>query len=295
MSEYAGGTWAPVGLYAGTLGRVARRLARHDPILMIAALVLVLVVLGVVLAPLLAPYHPNQIDLTATYQGPSTMHLFGTDALGRDIFSRVLYGGRAPLLGSALIVLIATGSGVVLATTAVWLGGGIDSFLSRAFDIGFAFPGLLLAILAVGVFGTGLVAPVCALAVAYTPYIARTTRSVALRERTKPYVEACSVQGLSGLAICLRHILPNVFPFVMVQATVSFGYAMIDLASLSFLGLGVQPPGSDWGLMVSEGQPAILAHHPEESLFAGLAIVLTVIAVVMVGERRGALLASEAR
>jgi peptide/nickel transport system permease protein len=250
---------------------------------------LVLVVLGAVLAPLLAPYGPNQINLAAAYQGLSSQHLLGTDDLGRDIFSRLLYGARLPLLGAGLIDGIATALGLAVATTAAWVGGWLDAVVSRTLDVLFAFPGLLLAILAVALFGPGFVAPVIALAIAYTPYMARLIRSVAIRERSKPYIDACSVQGWSGAWICVRHLLPNLLPFVVVQATVSFGYALIDLASLSFLGLGVQPPAADWGLMISEGEPGILAHHPAEALFPGLMIILTVTALVTFGERRGAL------
>lgn len=270
-------------------GRIWRSLARGDWVFRVCIGFLALVVIGAIFAPLLAPYSPTQINLSAVYQGPSAQHLFGTDDLGRDIFSRVLYGARLPLLGAALIDGIATVLGLAIATTAAWVGGWLDGAVSRTLDVLFAFPGLLLAILAVALFGPGFVAPVLALALAYTPYMARLIRSVAIRERSKPYIDACTVQGFSGTWICVRHLLPNLLPFVVVQATVSFGYAMIDLAALSFLGLGVQPPAADWGLMISQGEPGILAHHPEQSLFPGLLIVLTVIALVTVGERRGAI------
>ena len=269
--------------------RARRAVAATDWLSRICIVFLVLVVLGAILAPLIAPYSPDQINLFATYQGPSAQHLMGTDDLGRDIFSRVLYGARLPLLGAGLIDLISTVLGLVIATIAAWVGGWLDGIVSRTLDVLFAFPGLLLAILAVALFGPGFVAPVIALAIAYTPYMARLIRSVAIRERSKPYIEACIVQGWSGGWICIRHLLPNLLPFVVVQATVSFGYALIDLAALSFLGLGIQPPASDWGLMISQGESALLAHHPEETLFPALMIILTVVSLVTVGERRGAI------
>jgi peptide/nickel transport system permease protein len=248
---------------------------------------LVIVVVMAIAAPLLAPYSPTGINLLQLSQGPSAQHLLGTDELGRDLLSRIIYGARDPLLGASLVVLIATTLGTGLAIASAWRGGVLDSIVSRTFDIGFAFPGLLLAIIAVAVFGPGFIAPVLALALAYTPYIGRLVRGAAIRERSLPYIEACSVQGFSAWTICRRHILRNLLPFVNVQATVSFAYALIDLASLSFLGLGVQPPTADWGLMVAEGQPAILAHHPQQSIFTGVLIVLTVLSVIVVGERIG--------
>jgi peptide/nickel transport system permease protein len=259
-----------------------------DRVYILCLVVLAIVIACTILAPLIAPYNPNQIFAGPIYQGPSVQHLFGTDGLGRDIFSRVLYGGRFTLLGATLIVGISSTAGLAVATASAWLGGRLDAAVSRALDVLFAFPGLLLAILTVSVFGPGFIAPVLALAVAYMPYMARLTRSVAIRERTKPYIDTCIVQGFSGMWICVRHLVPNLMPFVIVQATVSFGYAIIDLASLSFIGLGIQPPTADWGLMVSDGETGILAHHPEESLFSGLMIVVTVVAFVIAGERRGA-------
>ena len=167
---------------------------------------------------------------------------------------------------------------------AAWRGGWVDSIASRCVDFLFSFPGLLLAILAVALFGSGLVSPVLALAVAYTPYIARFARSAALVERERPYIAACTVQGFGALTICLRHLIPNIAPLVLAQATVNFGYALVDLAALSYLGLGVQPPTADWGVMVSEGQAAVLSGAPQQSLWAGGAIVLAVVTFNVVGE-----------
>jgi peptide/nickel transport system permease protein len=142
-----------------------------------------------------------------------------------------------------------------------------------------------LAILAVAVFGVGLGAPIVAIAIAYVPYIARLVRGAGLRERRLPYVEAATVQGLGGWYICRRHLLPNLMPLVIAQATISFGYAMVDLAAISFLGLGVQPPTADWGAMVAEGQASILRGYPQEALFSGTLIVLAVMAFLILGER----------
>ncbi len=161
----------------------------------------------------------------------------------------------------------------------------MDSGISIVMDILFAFPGILLAVLAAAVFGPGLTAAALALAVAYTPYIARVLRSAAVRERAREYIAAGEVQGLSAWAICTRHLVPNVAPLIVSQGTLLFGYAMVDLAAISFIGLGVQPPQADWGVMVATGQPGVLQGYPAESLSAGLCIVAVVVAVNLLGER----------
>lgn len=246
----------------------------------IAALVLL-----ALFAPLLAPDDPNYANILAVNQGPSASHLLGTDSFGRDLLSRLIYGARLSLLGPALIITIATSVGSVLAISAAWFGGFFDLVVSRVADILFAFPGLIFAMLAVAMFGPGLVAPVIALSIAYTPYLMRVIRAEAIRQRNLPFVAACYVEGLPARIIMWRHLLPNVLPLLVVQATLSFGYALVDMAAISYLGLGVQPPTAEWGLMVSTGQSAILAGHPQESLFAGAMIILTVVAFNLLGDR----------
>lgn len=250
----------------------------------IAVVVLALLVLFAILAPLLAPDDPLSIDLSNVLQGSTSEHLLGTDQAGRDILSRLMYGARSSLLGALWVVVVSTVLGVAAGVTAAWHGRWIDGILSRSSDLLFSFPGLLLAILAVTLFGTGLAAPVIALAIAYTPYVARLSRSAALVERDRPYIAALRVQGFGGFAICMKHLIPNIAPVVFAQATIDFGYALIDLAALSYLGLGVQPPAADWGVMVSEGQSSVLRGAPQQSLFAGVAIVITVVAFNVVGE-----------
>jgi peptide/nickel transport system permease protein len=235
-------------------------------------------------APLLAPYDPLQIDLSNVTQGSTAVHPLGTDQAGRDILSRLMYGTRSSLLGPLGVVVVSTVLGVLAGVTAAWRGGFVDTAISRTSDLLFAFPGLLLAILAVSLFGAGLVAPVIALAIAYTPYVARLARSAAIVERDRPYIAACRVQGFGGLAICIRHLVPNIAPVILAQATIDFGYALIDLAALSYLGLGMQPPEPDWGVMVSEGQASILRGAPQQALWAGAAIVVAVVAFNLIGE-----------
>jgi peptide/nickel transport system permease protein len=161
----------------------------------------------------------------------------------------------------------------------------VDAFIGSGLDILFAFPGILLAVLAAAVFGAGLWAAAISLAIAYMPYVARVLRGAALKERSQPYVAALEVQGASAAAICLRHIVPNVMPLIVAQATILFGYAMVDLAAISFLGLGVQPPAANWGVMISENQVGIPQGYPLPALSAGACIVAVVIAFNVLGER----------
>lgn len=273
-------------------GRATRlNLARYlprDKLLIATGAVCVALVLAAVLAPVLAPYDPTQTDILNQNLGPSSAHLLGTDALGRDIFSRLLYGARLSLLGPALVTVIAATAGTTLAIASVWVGGTFDRAVSRVLDVLFAFPALIVAVLAVAIFGQGLLAPVLALSIAYLPYVARVVRSVALRERHMAYIDACRSLGYSGWRICGRHIFPNVRLLVAAQATISFAGALMDLAAISFLGLGVQPPASDWGLMVNDGSSALLNNHPMQTLAAGGAIVLTVVAFNVLGDRLSA-------
>lgn len=270
------------------IARSARRLRRSGSLGAsgrIAAGVLVAIVLLAVLGPLLAPVDPNAVSLSEAYQDPSAGHLLGTDGNGRDLLARLLIGAQTAMLGPFLVVLVSTVLGTALALAAVWFGGWFDQVSVRVMDAVFAFPGLLLAILATALFGAGLTAAIAALAIAYIPYIGRIVRSAALRERNLPYVAALRVQGVRGLLISLRHILPNIAGLIVANATLAFGFALMDLAGLSFIGLGVQPPTADWGATVGTGMWGILQGHPDEALFASALIVITVAAVNVLGDR----------
>jgi len=261
--------------------------ARMGPIGIVAVVIVAIVVFGAVLAPLIAPYDPTIGSVTQRYLGPSLEHLLGTDQAGRDIFSRLLWGARSSLVGPLIVVSITAVVGTALALTSVWWGGFVDSAISRVLDLLFAFPNLLLAVLAISVFGASLTTAAIALSIAYIPYTARVIRSTALRERNLPYIRSPQLQGISGLVITARHLLPNVAPLIVTGATINFGFAMIELAALSFLGLGVQPPDADWGLMVSSGQQSLISGYPAESILAGLCIVITVASLGYIGERLG--------
>ncbi|KAA9106029.1 ABC transporter permease [Microbacterium rhizomatis] len=266
------------------------KLASFGVINTIAAAICVVLVVCTVMAPILAPYDPAAVDVLRPLSPPSTDHLLGSDETGRDILSRLLYGGRTTLGGAAIIVAITALIGTTVAIVAAWVGGSFDALVMRATDVVFAFPGLLVAILLVSIIGPGLVGPIVALTFAYTPTVIRVVRSVALREVSMPYIEALRIQGMTGWAVCLRHVLPHVMPVVFVQIAVGFAYAMVDLSAISFLGLGLQPPASDWGLMIAQGKAAMLNGHPEQAIAASLTMLLAVVAFTLVGERIAQLL-----
>ncbi|HEY1914071.1 MAG TPA: ABC transporter permease [Streptosporangiaceae bacterium] len=266
------------------LRSVRRTRSGSGPLYLACVAFVVLIVAVAVFAPWLAPHNPNAVNLGDTLAGPSAAHPFGLDADGRDTLSRVIIGARTSLLGPLGVVVFSTAAGVVVGVASAWYGGWLDTVLSRGSELLFAFPGLLLAILIVSVYGEGLLAPVVALGVAYLPYVSRLTRSLVLSERERPYVEACRIQGHSGGQICVRHVLPNVAPVVLAQSTINFGYALIDLAGLSFLGLGVPPLTPDWGAMVFDGETAIQQGYPLSAFVPCAVIVLTVVAFNVVGE-----------
>ncbi|MEU9794440.1 ABC transporter permease [Streptomyces sparsogenes] len=242
-----------------------------------------LVALAAVLAPLLAPYAPDAIDLSASLAGTGGDHLLGTDASGQDLLSRVLYGARTSLVAPLLLLLLAGAIGVTLGTLAAWRGGWVDALVSRITDVMYAFPGLLFVVLIIAVFGAGTTTSVLGLGLAYAPTIAKYTRSVALSERSKPYIDAYRVQGMGGLRICAAHLVPNLARSVVGYLVVLFGEALMSLATLSYLGFGAQPPSSDWGLMVQNGQAAIVQGALLPALVPGTAIAAVVVAFNLVG------------
>jgi peptide/nickel transport system permease protein len=248
------------------------------------------VVIGVativaVIGPLAAPYSPTLPNPALSFVRATGGHLLGFDFEGRDVMSRLLAGAQSSMLGPLAVVIGAMLAGTLLAVIAAWRRGVADAVISSGLDILFAFPGILLAVLAAAVFGAGLPAAAISLAIAYMPYVARVLRGAALKERSQPYVAALEVQGASATAICLRHIVPNIMPLIVAQATILFGYAMVDLAAVSFLGLGVQPPAANWGVMISENQIGIQQGTPLPALAAGACIVAVVIAFNVLGER----------
>jgi ABC-type dipeptide/oligopeptide/nickel transport system permease subunit len=272
-------------LAGGRVPTFARRLAVRDPLLIAAGVVMIGILVMALFGPLLAPYDPNQLYVGPVSGAPSPAHWMGTDDLGRDILSRVLVGARPSVVGPILVVLASSLLGTLLAIVSAWFGGWVDGVSSRLIEVIFAIPGLVLAVLAVSMFGKGLIAPVVALSIAYIPIVARLVRASARSELAKPYMAALRIQGVGSFAICFRHLVPALLPAVLAQSTVGFGYAMLDLAAISFLGLGAQPPSSDWGVMIAGGQPSLLVGAPEQSMFPAALVVVTVLAVNILGAR----------
>lgn len=260
-------------------------LRRRPFALWVCAGFLGVVVLAALAAPLVAPYPPDRIDLMGSLAPPGPDHWLGADASGRDLLSRVLYGARTSLLGPLVLLALAGVIGVALGLLAAWRGGWADALVSRVTDVMYAFPGLLFVVLLIAVFGDGLVTAVIGLALAFAPTIARYTRSVALAERAKPYVDAYRVGGVGGFAICVRYLLPNIAPLLLGYLVVLFGECLMSLTTLSYLGFGAQPPSSDWGLMVKEGQDAMLQGVLAPVLVPGAAIACVVVAFNVVGVR----------
>lgn len=241
-------------------------------------------ILVAVLAPLVAPTPPIGGSILDQLQPPSLEHWLGTDVDGNDILSRLIYGSRPSLLGPVLVVTLALLIGVPLALASAWKGGVIDQIIGRTLDLIFAFPTVLLAGFIILVFGKGLTSAIIAVSIAYIPYTARIARANALRERSKPYIIACEVQGLSTFRIFTRHLIPNMSRFLAAQATIAFGFALVDLAALSFIGIGILPPEPDWGVMVGDTTSLVQGSYTS-IIAAALCILAVVAAFTIVGNR----------
>jgi len=246
------------------------------------AVILLLLVIALA-APLLAPLDPNTVQLSQTLSGFSNEHLLGTDAAGRDILSRLIYGTRLSLVGPLAVVVMSIVVGVPAGLVAGYQGGWVDSVLSRIGDMVFGFPPLLLAIVIVATFGASFWTATIAIAITYIPLLTRVVRGVVLVECRNAYVDACRIQGFSAFRVCAFHILPNVAGTIVAQSTLNFGYALLDLAGLAFLGLGVQPPTPDWGQMLSDGRQSILFSVTEVTV-ASIAVAVAVVAFNVLGD-----------
>jgi peptide/nickel transport system permease protein len=244
---------------------------------------IVIVLLIIAFAPVVAPYDPIEVDTTNTQQAPSLTHPFGTDTIGRDILSRIIFGGRLSLFVGVLAIAIAAGIGVPLGMIAGYYGSWIDRVISRLIDILLAFPGILLALAVVAVLGSSLINASIAVGIALIPGFVRLVRGSYLTARENVYVEAARVIGVGNVRIMFRHIMPNVVASVMVLVTVAIGWAIIIGSSLSFLGLGVQAPTAEWGADLSAGREWVRTAW-WMSTFPGLAIMIVILAVNLLGD-----------
>jgi peptide/nickel transport system permease protein len=254
----------------------------RQPLALVGAVIAAVWVLVAVFAPLVAPYDPLEQSF-AQFESPSAEHPFGTDELGRDVLTRVLYGARISPGVGLLAIGLACVVGTVLGLVSGYAGGVADNVVMRGMDILLAFPGILLAIVIVATLGPGLRNAMIAVGVAFIPTFARVVRGDVLVEREKEYVAAARVLGASGARIAFREILPSVWGPVVVLVTLGVAGAILATAGLSFLGLGASPPTAEWGAMLSEGRNYL----PDQwwiAVFPGSAIALTVLGVNLIGD-----------
>jgi len=262
--------------------RAVRRLLRRKGA-MVGLVVIASFIMLAVLAPWIVPYDPLATSWTLVRKPPSALHWFGTDDLGRDILSRVVYGARASLVAGAISVGIALGIGVPFGLLSGYRGGFIDALVSRITDAMLACPFLILAIALAAFLGPSLGNAMIAIGISTTPIFVRLTRGQTMSVKVEDYVEAARAIGNPRWRIALFHILPNIMPALLVQATLSIAAAIIAEAALSFLGLGQQPPAPSWGSMLNAAQ-RFLTNAPWMALWPGLAIFLVVLSFNLVGD-----------
>ncbi len=255
--------------------------AMRRPLALAGVAILLVWVVGALLAPVLTSYKPDAVT-NSLFAAPSSAHLFGTDQLGRDVFSRVLYGARISLPVSAILVLISMAIGSALGSVAGYFGGILDTLIMRLVDLVFAFPAIILALVVTAVLGPSLQNAVFALVFVSWPTYARVVRGLVLSAGNAEYVQTSRLLGASARQTLVRDVLPNVIGPVVVLATLDFGNAILLLSGLSFLGLGAQPPTAEWGAMVSAGTQYF--QYWWMSTFPGLAIFSSVLALNFLGD-----------
>lgn len=259
-----------------------RRFARHRAG-MVGALTLFAFVLLSLLAPLIRPYDPLSADMSSVLRWPSAAHWLGTDEIGRDVLSRLLYGGQLSLRVGALAVIVGVGLGVPLGCLSGYAGGTVDLLIQRVVDVLQAFPGILLVLLVSASVGPNLEWTVVALGILSVPAFARLVRGSVLLVKELSYVEAAHAAGVGSFRVVARHILPNSLTPVIVQSSLQFGFSVLLLAGLGFLGLGAQPPTPEWGSMLASGR-IYMRTAPHVVLFPALAISFVVLSMNLVGD-----------
>jgi peptide/nickel transport system permease protein len=250
---------------------------------MIGAMVLGIIVLAAIFAPWIATHDPYFINRIERLQGPSRAHWLGTDEFGRDLFSRIVYGARTSMTVAGLAILLSTAIGTPAGIIAGYFGGFLDTIIMRVMDIIFSFPAILLALGITAILGPSLRNAAIALGVVYAPGFSRIIRGPVLASRRLEYVDASRVIGAGTARILIRHMLPNVISPLIVTATVTFSFALLAEAALSFLGLGAQPPTPSWGVMLADGR-RFMESAPYLAIFPGLAVMLGVLGSNLLGD-----------
>jgi len=261
-----------------------QRAARHNPLATAGVMMVIVFVAFAVFAPLLAPYDPAEIHLPARLMSPSTAHWFGTDELGRDILSRIIYGARISMLVGISVVAASLALGLIFGSIAGYYGGTVDRFFNIVVMNAFlSFPGILLAIAFVAFLGPGVLNLILALSIGGWVGYARLVRAQVLATKEREYVEAARALGASDLRVLTRHILPNMIQPVIVQGAIGMAGAVLAEATMSFLGLGVPPPTASWGSMLNDGR-AHLFDAPHLVLFPAAAVMLAVLSFNFIGD-----------
>lgn len=266
------------GFLAGAL-----QFAGRNVLFVAGAMFLGAILVAAVFAPLIAPYDPTAINFADKLSPPGLAHLMGTNELGQDIFSQVLYGARTSLMVGVVVVALAIGIGTPIGLVAGYFGGRLDTALMRISDVFLAFPPLLLPIAITASLGTGLFNAMTALAISWFPWYSRIVRGAVIRVNSELYISAARAMGVGHIRIMLRHTLPNSLTPIIVQGSMDFGYAILAAASLSFIGIGAQPPTPEWGLMAAFSRNRLVDNWWTVA-FPGLAIFVTVLAVNLVGD-----------
>ena len=262
----------------------ATRTARHNPLAAAGVVMVLVCVLCALFAPWIAPQDPSSIDLPARLQGSSNAHWFGTDELGRDIFSRVIYGARISMLVGSCVVVASLGIGLVIGSIAGYYGGRVDRVVNVVVMNAFlSFPGILLAIAFVAFLGPGIFNLILALSIGGWVGYARLVRAQVLAVKEREFVEAARALGAGDLRIVVRHILPNIIQPVIVQAAIGMAGAVLAEATMSFLGLGVAPPTASWGTMLNDGR-SHLFDAPHLVLWPAAAVMLAVLSFNFIGD-----------
>ena len=278
---------ADTGTESRSRGTDIRRAFFGNRLALFGIVVMSVFVLMAIFAPLIAPYDPLKQDIVNKFAGPSAAHLFGQDEIGRDILSRVIYGARISLTAGLAAVGIATAVGTVIGVVAGFFGRWIDTVLMRLMDVILAFPSILLAIVIVTILGTSLRNAMLAIGIVFIPQIARVVRSAVITVRERDYIEAERALGAGNAQIIISGVLPNSIAPLIVQATLTLATAILDVAALSFLGLGATAPSPEWGAMLTDAFRSgygVFVQGQHAIIFPGLAIALCVLSVNFIGD-----------
>lgn len=255
----------------------------HNKTALLGLILVTIILIFAVFADLIITHDPTKMDLSSIGAKPSGTHYFGTDELGRDIFSRVILGARTSLLIGVFVVLMGSIAGTIIGTLCGYYGGALDSIVMKIMDIMMAFPTILLALFFITIMGTGLMSAIVGVGLASVPRFARLVRGSVLSIKEKEYVEAARAIGQNNLLIILKHILPNCIGPIIVQATLTMGNSIITVAGLGFLGMGAKPGEPEWGAMLSDAR-SYLRSTPHIATFPGVAIALTVLGFNLLGD-----------